>query len=61
MFWTFYGAREDRRAGWPGKATPKPDQPRADRRSAPKTVEQLFFVIEEMAEINSDKPAPVAH
>jgi hypothetical protein len=60
MFWTFYGAREDGHAGWPGKATSKADQPRADRRSAPKTAEQLFFVIEEMAETKSDKAAPVA-
>ena len=61
MFWTFYGAREDRRVGWPAKATPERDPAHTHTRSAPKTAEQLFFKIGDLVEMTSDKPSPIAH
>ena len=61
MFWTFYGAREDRRVGWPAKATRDRDPAHNDTCSARKTVERLFFIIEDLADIGADKPSPTAH
>ncbi len=61
MFWTFYGAREDRLVGWPGKTGSQCDPPHAGTRSANKTAEQLFFIIEDLADIGADKPIPATH
>ena len=59
MFWTFYGAHEDRRFGWPAKATPERDP--AHTRLAPETAKQILFVIEELADIGGDRPVPTAN
>jgi len=61
MFWTFYGAREDRFVGRPEKTGSQCDPPHAGNRSANKTAEQLFFVIEDLTDIGADKRVPATH
>jgi hypothetical protein len=58
MFWTFYGAHEDRLVGRPGKTGSQCDPSHAGTHSARKTAEQLFFIIEDLTDTGADKPIP---
>jgi|GEM_PF-2790105 len=58
MFWTIYSAGKDRIPGRSEMAESTCETSHTGTLSGGKTVQQLFFMIEDLADIGADRPAP---
>jgi hypothetical protein len=61
MYWAFYDSQADRELDWRGRTALESGQLHADKRSAPRTAEQLLFLLEDVNAVERDRPAPLAH
>ncbi len=61
MFLTFYGAREDQLVDRSCRKKSGCGQSHVGSRSVSKTAKQLFFIIEDPAEIGDDGSMPIIH
>ena len=60
MFCSFYDPRENRDMDLRGGVTLKGKSMLKDKHSAPRTVEQILFLLESVDSIGGERPAPVA-
>jgi hypothetical protein len=61
MYWAFYDPQANRDINWSGHIAVEGDVPRKGKRSAPKTSEQLLFLLEDVDAVDKRRPNTVVH
>lgn len=61
MYWAFYDPQARRDVDWRGRIALEGDLSRRTKRSAPRTSEQILFVLDDADVVREGRPITVVH